>query len=576
MNETRESRWRQERATLYRRQRTVWAVAAATVCTLALAPTAAEPQSRKSSSQAETPQIQAPQVIQSNVRRVVVDVVVTDSKGSPVRGLLQRDFSVYEDGVAQQTLSFQAHSTASAEFVPPHLPPLPPNWYVDLPSGPEGGPLYVILLDLLHTDKEDQPRMRKEVEDFLAAKPEGMRFAIFALTNTLHLVQGFTANRNKLVSAVAPETSRLPYIFLDANRYLPYVSAPGALIDIGRFLAGFPGRKNLIWMAGDFPYYMLIRPGLYGANSLALMNPLADEERKEATDVLTRAQVSVYPVDAEGLVVYRDIGESNSSHMFEDNFAEQTGGRAFYNSNDIPGFLDGVADADSNYYELTYSPPNPSEQNKLRHIKVAVAGRGLHLEYRRSYYLSAWNKQVPTVNKRQQQLLSMRGVLQPENSLYVYMQHGAPMAHGLLFAAHVQSVGATYRPSVQQRSALAEQPAYFRGVGKKPDWRLGQVMLQNYAVDFRISAAQFPSADKSTTLEIALVAFDKDGVMLNSAVEDADTSASQAQKDRVYTLREQIDVPSSAAWLRFAVRDNSSGRIGATEIPLPLEVQATQ
>lgn len=548
------------------------AVALAAICAF---PFALPADAVAQQSASEHPRTQAPQTIQSHVRRVIVDVVVTDSQGRPVRGLSARDFSVFEDGAPQPILSFDSHSnTSDADFVPPNLPPLPANWFVDLPSGPERGPLYVVLLDLLHTDIEDQPRVRKQLEEFLARKPEGTRFAIFALTDTLHLVQGFTQDRNRLLAAVSPGSSRLPHIFLDASNYRPYVSAPGALIDISQFLSGFPGRKNLIWIAGDFPYYMVVRPGLFGVGSLALMNPLAGEERKAAADALTRAQVSVYPVDAEGLVVYRDTNESNSSHMFEDNFAEQTGGRALYNSNAIAGFLDDVADTDSNYYELTYSPPDPNDQDKLRHIKVQLSQIGYQLAYRRSYYLAALNPSLPSVGKKEQQLLAIPGVVQPDDSLYVYMQHGAPIAHDLLFSAQVQRLGGPYRPTRAQVSALAEQPAYFRGHGKKPDWRLSEVVLQTYAVDFHISAGQLAgtAAGQSTTLELTVAAFDENGAMLNSVVQKADTRPipAESQELQVFSIREQIDIPSHAAWLRFAIRDDSTGKIGATEIPLPL------
>ena len=505
---------------------------------------------------------------------MIVDVVVTDSQGKAVRDLSARDFSVFEDRAPQQILSFDSHSRSDAGFVPPNLPPLPANWFVDLPSGPERGPLFVVLLDLLHTDIEDQPRARKQLEEFLARKPEGARFAIFALTDTLHLVQGFTQDRSRLLAAVTPGTSRLPHIFLDASNYRRYVSAPGALIDIGQFLSGFPGRKNLIWIAGDFPYYMLVRPGLFGTGSLALMNPLAGEERKAAADALTRAQVSVYPVDAQGLVVYRDIDESNSSHMFEDNFAEQTGGRAFYNSNGIAGFLDDVADTGANYYELTYSPPDPNDEEKLRHIKVQLSQHEFSLAYRRSYYLGALDPSLPSVGKKEQELLAIPGVIQPDDSLYVYMQHGAPIAHDLLFSAHVQRLGSVHRPTAGQIAALAKQPAYFRGEGKKPDWRLSKASLQTYAVDFHISAGQLPGtvAGDPATLELTVAVFDENGAMLNSVVQKADATGIPPQKQelRVFTIREQIDVPSRASWLRFAIRDDSTGKVGATEISLPI------
>src|SRR5258708_18699292 len=42
--------------------------------------------------------------IKANVRQVVLDVVVTDENGRPVKGLTQEDFSVIENNVAQKII----------------------------------------------------------------------------------------------------------------------------------------------------------------------------------------------------------------------------------------------------------------------------------------------------------------------------------------------------------------------------------------------------------------------------------------------------------------------------------------
>ena len=84
----------------------------------------------------------------------------------------------------------------------------------------------------------DQPRARKQLQDFISSKPEGARFAIFALTDALHLAQGFTEDRERLLAAVSPGSSRLPKIFISGDNFRPYVSGLGALIDIARFLSG--------------------------------------------------------------------------------------------------------------------------------------------------------------------------------------------------------------------------------------------------------------------------------------------------------------------------------------------------
>jgi VWFA-related protein len=50
----------------------------------------------------------SPPVFTSQTELVVVDVVVTDGKGVPVRGLTREDFVVKEDGVAQEIATFEA------------------------------------------------------------------------------------------------------------------------------------------------------------------------------------------------------------------------------------------------------------------------------------------------------------------------------------------------------------------------------------------------------------------------------------------------------------------------------------
>ena len=83
-------------------------------------------------------------VFRSTVRRVPIDVVVQDKDGKPVRGLKQSDFVVQEDRKDQKVLSFDVADGSAAAFVPPKLPPMPPNTYVDLPREAERGPLYVL------------------------------------------------------------------------------------------------------------------------------------------------------------------------------------------------------------------------------------------------------------------------------------------------------------------------------------------------------------------------------------------------------------------------------------------------
>jgi hypothetical protein len=97
---------------------------------------------KQESSGAAATQARGEYVFRSNVRRVPVDVVVLDKSGNPVRGLTKSDFVVEEDQKPQDVLSFEFFDGTAPAFLPPKIPPLPSNTYVDLPTAPERGPLY--------------------------------------------------------------------------------------------------------------------------------------------------------------------------------------------------------------------------------------------------------------------------------------------------------------------------------------------------------------------------------------------------------------------------------------------------
>src|SRR6202035_4035794 len=68
---------------------------------------------------------------------------------------------------------------------------------------------------------------------------------------------------------------------------------------IGNHLARVPGRKNLVWVSGSFPFSMGIDE--------TLMDPRREhrtfqEEAERASRALNNANVAIYPVDARGLM----------------------------------------------------------------------------------------------------------------------------------------------------------------------------------------------------------------------------------------------------------------------------------
>jgi len=567
-------------------------------------------------------------VFRTNVRRVVVDVVVTDSSGKAVRGLTKEDFSLSEDGKPQQILSFDANGfNAGMDFQPPNLPPEPPNYFVNLPTTPEKGPLYVLLYDLVNMDNEDQMALtvnqhgdqmfaRQQLIRFIQNKPEGARFAIFVRSDGLHLVQGFTSDKRQLLAAVDPNRPgpHIPQVYL-LGQNLDRGDAHASL-DVMNFLVGYldglPGRKNLIWFSGGFPLNLF--PGPDDVPSYA-------EHVKRTLDLMTHEQIAIYPVDVRGVVTtdYKaptaDLGGEGkevsqrytgssaspagatappgaqnptkesagtgggaslltSSQHAEEDLAQNTGGRAFYSTNDVAGALVDATENGGQYYTLTYSPTDKDYNGRRRSIEVKLATKGYTLQYRRAYF----GTDTETPAAQDPHLLKAGSAAPPPrklgDTLYANIEHGAPIAHQILFGAQLRTLGAPAMGTPTQMAELATQPAYFKVRRKTaPAKPLPPIALQHYAIDYTVMAHQLQTTGLPVNLELAVAAYDADGRMLNAMVSDGaagSTPAQGQQAPKSYRVEQQLDVPTTAAWIRIAVRDANTDRIGAMEVKLPL------
>jgi VWFA-related protein len=535
-------------------------------------------------------------VFKSVVRRVILDVVVTDSSQKPVHGLTREDFSVAEDGKAQRVLSFDVHDfDGTPDTPPPKLPSLPANTFMNVPATSERGPLYVLFYDMVNMEMDDQARARQQLLKFIREKPSGARFAIFVLSDGLRMVQRFTADQNELLAAMDPKSPRphVPKIFLYADNYgRGQVSViVAAFTSIARFLDGLPGHKNLIWLTGSLATSLLPTADL---NTDAFDY---SDEIKEAIDAMARSQVAVYPVDVRGVVpvalssspqagpggvamaTTSDNPNLNSSYATEGDIATATGGHSFNSTNDIKAALAEATETGANYYTLTYSPNNKANDGRMRKIHVELSKRGYHLEYRRSYYGDYPDSPSASFRSVENDLKQSSDPVEATGSLFANMRQGAPLVHQLLFRVHVHPVGAPEMGTPQQMLNLAEQPAYFRAQHKdgvtKP---MRPIRVQVYDVDFTVAVhppkmAATNQKKHPPSLEFGTVVFDGDGLILNRivqpAMEEASTPGVAGPQD-VYRVQQQIDVPLGATSIRVAVRDAATDRVGAMEVSLPL------
>ena len=134
-------------------------------------------------------------VLRVTTRMVLVDAVVLDKEGHPVKGLKSGDFTVVEDGIRQSVASFSERNSERANAAP--LPALPPHVTTNRPAvtqaNAENGIEAVLLLDGLNTPPQDQIYVKQQMLKFLARQYDpNTKLAVFALTNKLTVLQNFT------------------------------------------------------------------------------------------------------------------------------------------------------------------------------------------------------------------------------------------------------------------------------------------------------------------------------------------------------------------------------------------------
>lgn len=311
-----------------------------------------------------------------------------------------------------------------------------------------------------------------------------------------------------------------------------------------------------------------------------ILSYFLDDAIHEAVDALTSAQVPVYPVDV-----------SIGVHPMSDEMAEATGGHAYHGNNLKMGLEHATADG-SSCYELSYSPSNRKYDGKIRKIRVELADRpateGYKLSYRR-YYFGTDLDGTSGYAKRLADYPDHPRATKLNDPLVAHLEHGAPMAHDLLFRAHIAPTGPPALGTPEQMAALVDEDAYLRARRRNKPVKVPEaVPLQTYSIDYTVLDHAVTTSGRgsaSPVMEFGVAAYDADGRLLNGAVQDAlrmvpeaDSGAAAAHNSTdgagdakgLYRLQQDLAVPKGAAWIRVAVRDLATQSVGTLEVPLPV------
>jgi len=326
----------------------------------------------------------------TTTRLVVVDVVATDEKGSPVKDLKAEDFVVKENNEPQKVADFSFHQSGNVAMVSHQLGP---NVFSNSPLYSGNSSLNVILLDAINTDFSNHAYAQDMLVKYLGTNPKLQPTAVYALENNLRLLHDFSTDPTELREAITHyrgigvahlptvEAAASPFTQRGTFRNVPQGrgAAFRGMIFLAQTLAGYPGRKNLIWISEGFP--LSLYPDSVMSEEILQVEDYSPMVEKIA-DELMGAQVALYPISAAG--VSKD--DQFSAHTAMSSMAQRTGGKTFFNRNDIDTGVRTSLDDGSTYYTLEYYPANKMWNNKFRHIKVSVSRPGVKLQYRDGYY----------------------------------------------------------------------------------------------------------------------------------------------------------------------------------------------
>ncbi len=523
---------------------------------------------------------------------VLIATLVTDKSGNHINGLKKEDFTVLENGAEQKIATFEEITSDAHRLSRPRNPNEFSN---SLAGGPSARRITLIVLDLINTPFVDQVYARKDLLKYLTQSVDQREpTALYTLTRSgIHVIHDFTTDPRVLVAAlhrvkgdasqivdrpedveamtgtaspdgsagvdpaaVQSEADRLQTMMEDAElnfqsfqQRLAITYTLQGMQQVSQALAGFPGRKSLIWASGGFPFSvsdntMQLAPA--GRDSLTDVLPMYEH----TWQLLNDAQIALYPVDVKGLQVstapsatVRNPGRNYARNMSWrqldtqstlQTFASMTGGRAYYNSNDlVKGFRDAVKDS-AEYYMLGYYLDRSKTKAGWRKLAVKVKRDHVDVRARSGFFVT-------------------KATVDPENS------RNSDISSALQSPLDYTSIALVVRWDKIEPSKEPGKKHVNYGMHLAPDAALINDAENNHVVLDFVALAKTP---EGKTVDHPV------GQQIEAHL-TAEKVVAVHQKGIAYSGA--LDLAPGEYTVRFVVRDDLSGRIGSVAAPLKVE-----
>ncbi len=382
-------------------------------------------------------------VFKTSSNLVLVTVYVRGKDGKPVAGLKPEDFTVVENGKPQAISVFEYQTLSDVETPAPatekklEVRPAPES----TPSPEAAKPgnslrfkdkrLLVLYIDWTSMDPSQQLRAKEGAEKAIREQlGSGDLMALLSFGTTVVVDQELTDDKDLLLTALNRHT---PGLSPDMTQVIDDNDDTGddnaqftadnsefnlfstdrrmaALEEAAKRYGALPEKKALIWFTAD--------AGGSGTDNIAWL--------RSASNAAVRSNVSIYPVDVRGLKATVPGGDASTasvrgSGMFSgrqqnterDRFtgsqdtlvtvAEETGGKALIDNNDLGAGVTLAKGDLRSYYVLGFYSSDDRRDGKYRKIDVKLSPKiNATLDYRSGYYADAEFKVLGSAGREKQ------------------------------------------------------------------------------------------------------------------------------------------------------------------------------
>jgi hypothetical protein len=164
---------------------------------------------------------------------------------------------------------------------------------------------------------------------------------------------------------------------------------------------------------------------IYFSNGITQSDIDNQSALRAATAAAVKANTSIYSLDVRGLQAFPPGGEAQNASLhgqsaysgasilndLNGNAASQdtlatlsadTGGKAFFDTNDFSGVFSQVQKDSSVYYVLGFTSNNPAKDGRFRHLKVTINRPDVKLDFRSGYYAGRDFEHLNRADREQQ------------------------------------------------------------------------------------------------------------------------------------------------------------------------------